>query len=29
MKKILTLGFFISIIASAFAQGQSAKVVAD
>lgn len=29
MKKILTLGFFISVITSVFAQGQSAKVVAD
>jgi peptidyl-prolyl cis-trans isomerase SurA len=29
MKKFLTLGFFISVITAAFAQGQSAKVVAD
>jgi peptidyl-prolyl cis-trans isomerase SurA len=29
MKKILTLGFFIFLITAAFAQGQSAKVVAD
>lgn len=29
MKKILTLSFFITVITTAFAQGQSAKVVAD
>lgn len=29
MKKIITLGFFFSILLSAFSQGQSAKVVAD